>query len=326
MRGCRRACFSAEIIPFLPDADNAAVGSNADISCRASLSGFPAHLIMKQNSGQSKSSDFFTMLTVAGSDSCGGAGIQADIKTACAFGVYALSVVTAVTVQGFRGVRKMIPLSPADIADQITTVVAERKPDAVKIGMLPSAEAAEEVARCIRELGLSNVVCDPVMAASSGQSLCDSSKSLGDVLTDTLFPLCTVVTPNIPEAEQLCTGWNADVSMLLDAWKCGSVLLKGGHGKGDVLHDIFVDKSGKYLFAHDRIDTVNSHGTGCTLSSAIACGLAKGLQLPAAVQSGIDFVNAALSGATEIFYCKEGGPLDFFKEPKFQTHDNLREQ
>lgn len=256
------------------------------------------------------------MLTVAGSDSCGGAGIQADIKTACAFDVYAQSAITAVTVQGICGVKKIIPISPEDIAGQIRIVAEEHKPEAVKIGMLPSADAVMETARCICDLQLKNVVCDPVMAASTGQSLCSSGDELKHALTEYLFPLCTIVTPNIPEAEKLCPSHPEDASLMRQAWRCGAVLLKGGHGSGSFLHDILATADGCRTFEHARIHTINTHGTGCTLSSAIASSLAVGMPLIKAVEAGIDFVNSALSGNAGRLYCAQGGPLYFFNKQK----------
>lgn len=267
--------------------------------------------------------DIRTVLSIAGSDSCGGAGIQADIKTCCAFGVYASTAITALTAQNTMGVEGIELTRPEFVAQQIDSVVKDIRPDAVKIGMLGSAQIAHAVAEVLRECKLKNIVIDPVMVASSGSSLSGNRDDLTQVILKELAPLATLITPNAPEMATLL-GMPLDYEdppmfslRLMGVAGCNAVLLKGGHFEGETSTDYLTWRNGdgelKFAeFNAPRISTPNSHGTGCTLSTAIACGLAAGLDLETAVGQAKDFVTEALKGSRVIKLGKGTGPLDFF--------------
>ncbi len=266
----------------------------------------------------SESRKYSTLLIVAASDSIGGAGIQADIKTATALRVYAMTALTAATAQNTRAVESIWPLPPEAVEQQMDAVMADVRPDAVKLGMLHNARIARSVAEEIRRHGLKNVVCDPVAIASCGDSLSDDSREMAEAMKRDLFPLCSLVTPNIPEAEvflgRKVKDQAADAAVLLEEWGCGAVLLKGGHGQSVECRDILATADGCVEFRHQRISTRNSHGTGCTLSSAIACGLAKGLELRQAVEEGIEFVTEALRCGAPYALGGGTGPLCFWPD------------
>ncbi len=237
------------------------------------------------------------ILTIAGSDSSGGAGIQADIKTITMLGGYAMTAITAVTAQNTCGVQAVEVLSPDMVAAQIDSCLSDIGVDAVKIGMLGSAQIAEVVAG--RLVGLDvPIVFDPVMVATSGAALADAATMAAFAR---LIELATVVTPNLPELAAL-----GGEALLCGAAK--AVLIKGGHGAGDILTDRLVTSSGEVArWQGARIDTRHTHGTGCTLASAIATGLGQGLSLEAAIARARQFVRAAIEAAPG--FGEGNGPL-----------------
>ena len=223
-----------------------------------------------------------TALTIAGSDSSGGAGIQADLKTMTANGVYAMSAITALTAQNTTGVQGIFEVSPEFLKQQIDSVFTDIRPDAVKIGMVSSAGLIQAIAEKLKEYKAENIVVDPVMVATSGAKLI-SDDAIG-TLKECLFPLATVLTPNIPEAKVLSDMDITTAEEMVEAAKKISetyhcaVLLKGGHQLNDA-NDLLYRDGGYRWFNGKRIDNPNTHGTGCTLSSAIASNLAKGYDL-----------------------------------------------
>ncbi|HYN20679.1 MAG TPA: bifunctional hydroxymethylpyrimidine kinase/phosphomethylpyrimidine kinase [Thermoanaerobaculia bacterium] len=244
------------------------------------------------------------LLTIAGSDSGGGAGIQADLKTFAAHGAYGMSVITALTAQNTRCVRAVHEVPPEIVAAQIDAVMEDIGADAIKIGMLASAPIAEAVAGRLRfwlERSPVPVVLDPVMIAKSGDPLLRADAV--DAILQKLLPLCTVVTPNLPELERLAglpVGTEDErVQAAAKLAKSGpAVLAKGGHAPGSKLVDILVEAGGEtHRFSHPRVETLSSHGTGCTLSSAIAARLARGDDLPLAVRGAIGYLEGALMAA-----------------------------
>jgi len=220
------------------------------------------------------------VLSIAGSDSSGGAGIQADIKTIASYGLYAETVITAITAQNTCGVRAVQDISPEVVGAQIDAVFEDIRPDAVKIGMVSSAQIINVIAERLRFHQARNVVVDPVMVATSGSRLIEQQAV--DALVSNLVPLADVITPNMPEAEVLCGFPVADDEGMMQAAKLlsgktnGAVLVKGGH-RADTADDLLVLPDGRHAWLRaKRIATGNTHGTGCTLSSAIASGLAQG--------------------------------------------------
>ena len=227
------------------------------------------------------------ILTIAGSDSSGGAGIQADIKTITMLGGYAMSAITAVTAQDTCRVHRLEALSPALVAAQIDACLGDVGADAVKIGMLGSAEIAEMVAERLAPLSVP-IVFDPVMVATSGAALADTATMAAFTR---LIAIATLVTPNLPELSAL--GGEAAL-----AGSTKALLIKGGHGEGDLLIDRLVTGAGEQARWQDaRIDTTSTHGTGCTLAAAIATGLGQGMSLEAAIARARQFVRAALEAA-----------------------------
>jgi hydroxymethylpyrimidine/phosphomethylpyrimidine kinase len=256
-------------------------------------------------------------LTIAGSDSSAGAGIQADLKTFAALGVYGASVITALTAQNTRAVSAIHDV-PADfVAAQIDAVFSDLAVGAVKIGMLARAAVIEEVAVGLDRWKAANVVLDPVMVATSGDRLL-APDAIG-ALKRELLPRARVVTPNLPEAAALL---DTDIATDEDAMQAQAegilalgaraVLIKGGHGEGAEAVDLLIDASGTMRLAAPRISTTSTHGTGCTLSSAIAAGLAKGLALPDAVRAAKAYVTAAIAAATGHPIGRGHGPLHHF--------------
>jgi len=251
-------------------------------------------------------------LTIAGSDSGGGAGIQADLKTFAAFGVYGMSAVTAVTVQNTEGVSGYEELSPQTVADQIRAVVSDIGVDAAKTGMLASAAIVEAVADAVAETRVPNLVVDPVFMSKHGHPLLadDAVKAL----RERILPLAVLVTPNLPEASGLA-GFRVDSAATMKeaaeairSFGPGAVLVKGGHLSGDRSDDLFFDGTRLLWVEAERIDTPNTHGTGCVLSSAIAAHLARGDDLLDAVRKGKAFVTEAIRHALDI---GQGiGPVD----------------
>ena len=239
----------------------------------------------------------FKVLTIAGSDSGGGAGIQADLKTFAAFGVYGTSVITAITAQNTKHVVEVLELPPAMVAAQIETVIQDIGTHALKTGMLANRAIISVVAQKIREHGLTNLVVDPVMIAKGGEPLL--RRGAVNLLRTQLIPLATVVTPNIPEAESLTGIKGSRSADLRDAAKkivdmgATSVVIKGGHKRGPAT-DLFYDGRKFREFSAARIATTNTHGTGCTYSAAIAAGLAKGKTLEQAVVEAKRYITLAI--------------------------------
>ena len=250
------------------------------------------------------------VLTIAGSDSSGGAGIQADIKTITCMGKYAMSVITSVTAQNTTGVYAARDLEPEFVKKQLDCVFDDIFPDGIKIGMTSSAEIIRVIVNTIREREAKSIVVDPVMVSTSGSPLLKSDAV--DVLIGELLPLADIITPNIPEAEVLsrsAIGSLEDMKRAAQAIykKCGcAVLIKGGHSRGNA-DDLLFDGNEFSLFRAERIDNPNTHGTGCTLSSAIACGLSDGKSIYESVLSAKEYITDALKTGFDIG--KGSGPL-----------------
>ena len=242
------------------------------------------------------------LLVIAGSDPSGGAGIQADLKTAQAFGVYAQTAITAVTVQNTLGVTGNHMVPPGIVRDQIIACLSDIGADAIKTGMLGNAEMVEMVAATLAEHAPDiPLVVDPVMVAKGGASLLDDAAVTA--LKKKLLPLATLVTPNLPEAEALTGIYPRsehrvrNAAMVFKLTGVGSVLFKGGHGEGEIVRDVLWSGEDFLSFDSPRIDTRHTHGTGCTLATAIACGLAEGLDLSASVGRAIAYVQNAIRTA-----------------------------
>ena len=252
-----------------------------------------------------------TALTIAGSDSSGGAGIQADIKTMTANGVYAMSAVTALTAQNTTGVAGVLESTPEFLASQLDCVFTDIFPDAVKTGMVSSTGLIEVIADKLKQYGARNIVVDPVMVATSGSRLI--SQEAVDALKELLLPLATVLTPNIPETEVL-SGMTVRSSAEMEAaaraisekYGC-AVLCKGGHQVNDADDLLWRNGGGKW-FRGRRIANPNTHGTGCTLSSAIASNLAKGFDLDASVERAKAYISGALGAMLDLG--RGSGPMD----------------
>ncbi|MEE4240574.1 MAG: bifunctional hydroxymethylpyrimidine kinase/phosphomethylpyrimidine kinase [Desulfopila sp.] len=261
-------------------------------------------------------------LTIAGSDSGGGAGIQADLKTFSACGCYGMSAITAITAQNTCAVHDIHPVPAAHIAAQIRAVLDDIGADAVKIGMLHSSEVIITVAALLREYGCSTIILDPVMVATSGDRLIEDSAV--DTLVEKLFPLALLITPNIPEAEILTKQKIADrddmerAARFMSEKFAVSVLLKGGHLGGDQVVDLLWQKNSSraHFFQSRRMTTANTHGTGCTLSSAIAAFIALGSPLQEAVERGRNYLQGALEAGALFSIGKGHGPVHHF----FQQH------
>ena len=259
---------------------------------------------------------YHRFLTIAGSDSGGGAGIQADIKTISANGCYAASAITAVTVQNTLGVQGVHPVPPEILEGQIEAVLSDIGADAIKIGMLHSAETVKIVAEMIRKYAIRNVVLDPVMVSTSGHRLIEEPAV--QVIKNELLPLARVVTPNVPEAEILVgraiysESDFTEVAMELADTYGVSVLLKAGHLTGETLTDYFYNAENKAftLLPSRRIETKNTHGTGCTLSSAFAAALARGEELTTAARSSKAYIEQAIIAGADYEIGNGHGPVN----------------
>ena len=252
-----------------------------------------------------------TALSIAGSDPSGGAGIQADLKTMTMNGVYAMCAITALTAQNTLGVTGIFPVSPAFLGQQIDAVFQDIPPDAVKVGMVSSAGLIQVIGEKLREYGAQNVVVDPVMVATSGSRLLEDDATAA--LKEQLFPLAAVVTPNIPEAQALSgreirsgKDMEAAARAIGDAYGC-AVLCKGGHSLKDADDYLYHGGAGRWFYGK-RIENPNTHGTGCTLSSAIAANLAKGQDLETAVANAKEYLSGALDAMLDLG--RGSGPLD----------------
>lgn len=264
-----------------------------------------------------------SVLSIAGSDSSGGAGIQADIKTIQAMGLFAQTAVTAITAQNTLGVTAVHNVATDVVEAQIDAVFEDIRPDAVKIGMVSSAQIVHAIAESLKKHDAQLIVLDPVMVATSGSALAEGGAV--DALRKELFPLATVVTPNLSEAQALC---GFDIACSQDAqkaadyiaqWTPGAVLIKGGHGLAapdrgadqidEAADDLLRLPDGTFVWLKgQRVDNPNTHGTGCTLSSAIATGLAQGLDVKEAVAQAKEFITGALKAQMNLG--KGSGPLD----------------
>lgn len=260
-----------------------------------------------------------TALTIAGSDCSGGAGIQADLKTMMANGVYGMSAITALTAQNTLGVYQIEAVSSSLLASQLDAVFTDIRPDGVKIGMIPSRELMETAAERLVRYQAEHIVIDPVMAATAGSSLMDTGAL--EVLKERLLPLAQVITPNIPEAEIL-SGCRIEgredmlraAALLSRQYGC-AVLLKGGHAdfpgqkdSGQTCDDLLFARETPLWFSAKRLSNPNTHGTGCTLSSAIAANLAKGLDLAEAVRRAKEYLSGAIAAGLDLGQGR--GPLD----------------
>ncbi|EGT3615981.1 bifunctional hydroxymethylpyrimidine kinase/phosphomethylpyrimidine kinase [Clostridium perfringens] len=256
----------------------------------------------------------FNALTIAGSDSSGGAGIQADIKSFSANGVYGMSIITAITAQSTQGVFGIMDVTPEIIEKQIDVIFDDIEVDAIKIGMVSKIESIEAISKALKRVeNLPQIVLDPVMISKSGfKLLSDDAKN---TLIEKLIPLATLITPNLPEAEELLGREILTIEDMkkaaIDIKKMGAknVLIKGGHLEGEAT-DLLYDGENFILFEQDRINTKHTHGTGCTLSSAITASLSKGMNIPDAVKSGKEYITGAIKNGFELG--KGVGPTHHF--------------
>lgn len=261
-----------------------------------------------------------SVLTIAGFDSSGGAGIQADIKTISALGCYATSVLTALPVQNTMGVRKIYPIVMEAVADQIEAVLDDIVPNSIKIGMVHTPQLVETIVNTLNKYPKIPIVFDPVMVATSGHRLIEEETIL--MLVEKLFPIADVITPNMDEASILA---GMEVKTLEDmevAGKkilksgCRNILLKGGHQESPTVISLFFDENGKqYSFETEKFITHNTHGSGCTLSSAIAAYLARGEELLKAVELAQQYVFEAIKNGKDVIAGKGNGPLNHFFNP-----------
>ena len=251
-----------------------------------------------------------TALSIAGTDPSGGAGIQADLKVMTMNGVFAMSAITALVAQNTTGVKEIVEMTPAFLGAQIDAVFEDIPPDAVKIGMVASRGLIEKIAERLKFYQAKNIVVDPVMVATSGDRLI--SEEAVETLKSRLLPLAAVVTPNIPEAAILSdmtirseSDIEAAAKQIGNAYSC-AVLLKGGHNINDANDYLYAGGSGTWFYG-TRIDNPNTHGTGCTLSSAIAANLAKGFDLPASIRCAKDYLSGALGAMLDLGHGR--GPM-----------------
>lgn len=249
-------------------------------------------------------------MTIAGSDSSGGAGIQADIKTMTANGVYAMSAITALTAQNTTGVQGIMAVDPQFLKQQIDSCISDIMPDSVKIGMVSQTELIKVIAERLRFYNVKNIVVDPVMVATSGAKLIEDSAI--EVLKSELLPLAALCTPNIPESEilaemkiEFAEDMITAAKIISDRYGC-AVLCKGGHSLNDA-NDLLYENGKHKWFNGKRIHNPNTHGTGCTLSSAIASNLAKGFNLEESVEKAKDYISGALSAMLDLG--KGSGPM-----------------
>nr|WP_196791808.1 bifunctional hydroxymethylpyrimidine kinase/phosphomethylpyrimidine kinase [Motilibacter deserti] len=255
-------------------------------------------------------------MSVAGSDPSGGAGIQADLKAFSAMGAYGGAVLTALTAQSTRGVSGVLPVPAEFVTAQLDAVLDDLDVRAVKIGMLGGPDVVAAVAEALDRHAVPQVVVDPVMVATSGDRLVDDATV--DAIRDLLVPLATVLTPNLPEAATLLRLPEATADTMTDAgialrqMGASAVLVKGGHLSGPESTDVLVDPEGVLALSAARVATSNTHGTGCTLSSAIAASLAQGVPLRASVQRAKDYLTEALQAADELHVGTGNGPVHHF--------------
>ncbi|WP_165025164.1 bifunctional hydroxymethylpyrimidine kinase/phosphomethylpyrimidine kinase [Dysgonomonas sp. ZJ279] len=264
---------------------------------------------------------YLSALTIAGSDSGGGAGIQADLKTFSAIGVFGISVITAITAQNTQEVRAIETLSPSIIHQQLETVLDDMLIDAVKTGMLPNSDTVEIVASIIDRYNLQTVIMDPVMISTTGSKLVSASTIHS--FREELYKRITLITPNIPEAEILSgikITQESDMQKAADVLLnqgCNAVLIKGGHlPKANVVDILFCQNKASVSFSSENIRTSNLHGTGCTLSSAIAAYMALGMDIEMAVRAAKQYITNAIYYGKDIITGKGYGPLNHFFKPE----------
>lgn len=269
-------------------------------------------------------------LTIAGSDSGGGAGIQADLKTISALGVYGMSAITAITVQNTLGVSNVFPIPAQTVGGQIEAVLSDIGCDAVKIGMLHNAACVDEVIKAFNRFQPRNIVLDPVMVSTSGHKLIEEETV--ELIKTGLFPYASLITPNTDEATLLTGIRIVDNDSMLKAGEqllscgCCAVLMKGGHLEGAEMNDLLLMQGcAPLLLSSPRIDTKNTHGTGCSLSSAIASYLALGETLPEAVKQGKHYITAAIEAGADISTGGGHGPVNHFFDPKRLIPFNIEE-
>lgn len=262
-----------------------------------------------------------TVLSIAGSDSIGGAGIQADLKTFSALGVYGMTAITALTAQNTQSVLHIMPASEQNLQLQLDAVFTDVVPDAVKIGMLHNEALIEVVIKAIDRYRPRNIVLDPVMISTSGCALL--SPTSVDLLKNELMPRCNIVTPNLLEAQALAGHKITDIRSLYAAGEeltklCAAVLIKGGHSEGNDVSDYLfeVGKECPECYTIRRVDTVNTHGTGCTLSSAIAANLALGYDLHTSVARAKDYISKAISEGADVAFGLNNGPVNHLFAPE----------
>ena len=262
-----------------------------------------------------------TVLSIAGSDSIGGAGIQADLKTFSALGVYGMTAITALTAQNTQSVLHIMPASEQNLQLQLDAVFTDVVPDAVKIGMLHNEALIEVVIKAIDRYRPRNIVLDPVMISTSGCALL--SPTSVDLLKNELMPRCNIVTPNLLEAQALAGHKITDIRSLYAAGEeltklCAAVLIKGGHSEGNDVSDYLfeIGKECPECYTIRRVDTVNTHGTGCTLSSAIAANLALGYDLHKSVARAKDYISKAISEGADVAFGLNNGPVNHLFAPE----------
>lgn len=261
------------------------------------------------------------VLSIAGSDSGGGAGIQADLKTMSALGCFATTAITAVTVQNTLGITGIYPIPVEFVISQIKAVMDDLKPSAIKIGMVHSVELAIGIASVLKVYRAIPVVFDPVMVATSGDRLIKNDTE--ETFKQQLFPLAEIVTPNLAEAAILAKmeihtiGDMKKAAVQIMQYGCNAVLIKGGHLKGPDLYDIYLDKNGnERIFKSTAIDTVNTHGTGCSLSSAIASYIALGNDLNTSISKSKTYIQNAIEYGKDVKSGEGHGPLNHFFDPQ----------
>ena len=264
------------------------------------------------------------ILIIAGSDSSGGAGIQADIKTVTALGSYAMTAITAVTIQNTTGVSSVVPIKPKEIEKQILFTCKDIKPDAIKIGMLHSSDVIISTLKALKKVKIAKIILDPVMIAKGGSKLINNKAV--KILRDKLIKISYLITPNIPEAEVLTKTKIKNLDDMIHAANillelgAKNVLLKGGHRNSKYTEDVFLNKKVLKIFKNKKIKTKNTHGTGCTLSSAIATFLSCGKSLNKSCDLGIKYVNQSIKSSLN--YGKGYGPVNHLSSIKIDRKFN----
>ena len=259
--------------------------------------------------------NYITTLTIAGSDSCGGAGVQADVKTMSALGCYAATAITAITVQNTLGVTAVHAVPPEIVAGQIRVVMDDIKPRAVKVGMVNDTATIIAIADALKDYDVEHIVVDPVMVATSGSRLMQDDAV--EVFCKQLLPLATLLTPNIPETEVLSGITVSDkesAALRILQLGCSNLLVKGGHLEGKKIDRLYGEVEREYV--GENVVTRNTHGTGCTLSSAITSFLAQGLPVDEAIGAAKEWLTKALRAGADVEIGKGHGPVNHFFDPK----------